>query len=91
MTAFFGDALVQMAERVADRNGFATFTEELADNLRSHPEEWDNAQLSEFLMALAAYTRDMPGFQANLGGKSDSISPSWRTIAEILLAARVYE
>jgi hypothetical protein len=91
MSGLFGDALVESAERILSREEFTAFAKALSDNLSSHPEEWQNATLAEFIRALAGFVEDMDGYYVNVGADVNCNLPSWRIFADVLLAARVYE
>ncbi|MGH2599621.1 MAG: DUF7660 family protein, partial [Dehalococcoidia bacterium] len=43
-----------------------------------------------YLSAMAAWAEDMDGYYENRGDPVPK-QPSWRTLGELLLAARVYE
>ena len=77
-------------EKIQSRTDLAAFVEELAEGLRSGKVMWENADLPSYLEAMAAWIADMDGYYANIG-KSCPEEPSWRTLAEILLAASQYE
>ena len=46
--------------------------------------------LASFLAAMSAWSEDMEGFYENSGEDLASLPP-WRVLADILMAARVYE
>ena len=91
MSGLFGDALVESAERISSRDEFTAFAKALADNLSCHPEEWQNATLTEFIRGLAGFVENMDGYYANVGADVNCNLPNWRIFADALLAARVYE
>ena len=72
------------------RQDLADFIDQFRDSLRRDPESWENNDLDSFLEALSAWTRDMDGYFTNRGEPVPDV-PSWRLIAQMLLAARVYE
>ncbi|BCW35138.1 hypothetical protein StoSoilA2_11940 [Arthrobacter sp. StoSoilA2] len=72
------------------RQDLADFIDQFRLSLRQDPGSWENGDLESFLEALSAWTRDMDGYFANLGEPVPDV-PSWRLIAQMLLAARVYE
>jgi hypothetical protein len=45
--------------------------------------EWENPDLGRFLEAMQAWTEDM--------GDRVAAQPSWRTFADMLMAAKIYE
>jgi hypothetical protein len=97
--------LDEMAESVKSKQDLAKFIELLRDDLRDHPEEWENITLDSFLGALASYLEGMDNIYANICGLPEAaieqiqrvigteppIFPSWMLVAHFLLAAKVYE
>lgn len=75
---------------IRSREEFAAFVRSLAQDFEEHPEAWQNADLSSFFEALAAWVDDMEGYYSNRGERMPE-HPDWRTFAQILAAARVYE
>jgi hypothetical protein len=82
--------LNELVQQVHSRADFIKFLGALRDHLERKPEEWENRDLASFLNALAAWVEDMDGYYQNLG-ESVPDQPSWKTMGQILLAARVYE
>lgn len=91
MTGIHGDEFIERAEQIGSRSDFCTFTRELLENFRQHPDEWENASLEDFLRALAGFAENMDGYYSNIGATIDCDVPNWRIFADMLLAARVYE
>ena len=75
---------------IRTRADFVAFVRSLSGNLRQKPEGWENADLPSFLEALAAWTEDMDGYFKNRGEPIPD-TPGWKTLGQMLLAARVYE
>jgi hypothetical protein len=75
---------VESKERLAD------FVAALAIDLRENAREWENVSLDRFFGAMEAWIRDMDGYYKNTG-QPILDTPTWRTFADILFAARVYE
>ena len=84
-----GTELHEQAESIQSQADFIRFVAALARDLEESPDAWENATLERFLAAMAAWTPSMDAYYANAG--RPVAEPSWRTFAEILLAARVYE
>jgi hypothetical protein len=78
-------------EVVASRADFAAFVDRLRADLAADPDGWENPDLDSFLEALAAYTRDVPGYIRNAGTAIDAERASWQVFALVLSGARVYE
>jgi hypothetical protein len=90
--------LHEMIDRVDSKESFLEFVAALRSDLEaSRAEEqvrpsspygpdargWENPDLAHFLEAMRAWTEDM--------GDRVPASPSWRTFAEMLVAAKIYE
>lgn len=73
----------EMAESVASKDQLAAFVHALANDLHSHPEEWENATLETYLEAL--------GVWLEVKGEGPAQTPRWKDIAHMLIAAKVYE
>lgn len=82
--------LADKAEAVSSRKELAEFINALRIDFNSNAGSWENASLGEFLEALSAWVEDMDGYYLN--NKLPVLEkPAWKTIAEMLLAAKVYE
>lgn len=68
----------------------SNFIEKLCDDLKDNPNAWSNNTLEDFLEALAAWITDMEGYYIN-SNQEVPLQPTWKTIAEMLLAAKIYE
>lgn len=77
-------------KKVNSRIEFVTFLQAFREDLKHNPEKWENGDLSSFLEAMAAWIEDMEGFYLNQNRPVPD-QPTWNVLAEILLAARVYE
>lgn len=77
-------------DAVVSRDDFVEFVKELRCNLAEHAEEWQNRTLDDFLEALSAWVQDMDGYYKNSGLPVPTV-PTWKTLAEIVLAAKYYE
>lgn len=87
-----GDALVDHAEKLSSRNEFVEFIDELMQNLKEHPDEWENQSVELFLAGLRGFAANSEGYYVNIGETTvDVDTPTWRGFADMLLAAKVYE
>jgi len=75
---------------IRTREDFAAFVDALSKDFREHPESWENNDLYRFLEALGAWVQDMDGYYRNLG-KPVPQELDWKTFADMLLAAKMYE
>ena len=76
---------------VNDRKSFAKFINLLHKNLIEKPEDWENTNLSDFLSALSTYTEDIQDYYNNMEINIDADKPNWKTFADILMGAKMYE
>lgn len=76
--------------QVRSKGELSEFVAALADDARSHPEQWENQTLEGYLSALARWIEDSDGYYRN-HGRSPPENPSWKDVAEMLMAARMYE
>ena len=72
-------------DAIETRADLARFVLMLSRDAEARPEEWENPSLPRFLEAMAAWIGDTED------AARGSTRPRWRTFAEMLLAARVYE
>ncbi|MGI9822070.1 DUF7660 family protein [Agromyces sp. Marseille-Q5079] len=75
---------------MSSRAELVEFLGGLSASIADEPERWENADLPSFLSAWATWLEDMDGYFLNRG-ENVPTSPSWQLIAQMLLAARVYE
>ena len=77
-------------EIVQSYSGLASYLIQVADHLRDHPEDWENATLEDFLRAWSAWLEDSPGYYSNNSEEMPQ-RPSWSDVAGMILAAKSYE
>ena len=82
--------LEKLINSIETNEDLANFIETLLVDLRVNAVAWENADLERFLEAMAAWVRSMENAYKNTGRKFPS-QPSWKMIADILLAAKMYE
>jgi predicted ATPase len=82
--------LSQLANAIQTKDDFAKFVAALVEDLEREPESWENRDLKSYLDAVASWVRDMDGYYHNKGLASPD-RPTWKTLGQILAAARVYE
>ncbi len=73
------------------RSDIIQFIYALQDDLKQHPENWENSDLHTYLGALARFLGDADGYYRNMKEDVDADFPSWRLLADSLLAAAVYD
>lgn len=82
--------LEQRVHDIQSRDDFVHFVRSLVADLKDRPGQWPNQDLPSFLDGLAAWVEDMDGYFKNMG-EPVPLHPSWKTLGQMLLAARVYE
>ena len=82
--------LADQQEAIETREDFARFVEALRDDVRAHPTWWENNTFESYLDALAAVADSLDQLFKNQGQTLPE-QPTWRIVADMLLAARIYE
>jgi hypothetical protein len=83
-------AEVSGLDHVATHSDVAAIVEQMLADLRTHPTEWENHTLDRFLEALTAVLHGLPSLRSNRGEQLPD-QPSWKLLAETLVAATGYE
>jgi hypothetical protein len=81
---------LETAAKTESRSDFVTFVRALRRSLEEEPTQWEHQDLSSYLEALAAWVEDMDGYFQSVE-QDPPDRPSWRLLAQMLAAARVYE
>ena len=63
---------------------------EMANESVAPGNNWENQDIKSFLEAMAGWVEDMDGYYLNKGEKPP-VTPTWKTFAEMLRAATIYE
>lgn len=82
--------LHKMVEVVENREDLIKFVNQLRMDLQNNKGEWANITLEDYLEAMETWINDMDGYYLN-NNKILPKQPSWRNIAEILIASSMYE
>lgn len=77
-------------ENIKTREDFVAFIYEFIKDYKENPETWENNNIESFLEAMAAVVEDMDGYYINQGLPVPN-TPDWKVMAEILMAATLYE
>jgi predicted transcriptional regulator len=72
--------IYEIADKISNQEEFHSFMKALIKDLENNPTEWENNNLKSFLNGIEGYCFD-----------KQYVELKWSTIAEILLAAKVYE
>ncbi len=76
---------------VTDRESFQEFLGLLILDLKNNPENWENNKLDLYIEAMQSYTEDLDGYYKNNHPELNAEIPKWKTFADILRGAIVYE
>jgi len=77
-------------ETIKTKKDFTSFVYKLSQEYQDDPKAWENKDLGSFLKALAAWVDDMEGYYLSLGQKVPE-NPDWQMIANMFMAAKIYE
>lgn len=82
--------LHQKLESIKSKGDLADFVAALRLDLQVNPDEWENPTLERFLSAMEDWIRSMDNYYKNTGQQIPQ-TPTWRTLADILYASKIYE
>jgi hypothetical protein len=83
-------ALTDKLKQVKTKNDFITFINTLAEDNDKSSIEWENANISSFLNAVAAWTEDMDGYYNNMK-KDLPKNINWEFAATLFYVGKIYE
>jgi hypothetical protein len=82
--------LHERLEMIRSKEDLAEFVTALHSDFKTNPTAWENDTLDRFLDRMQDWIRSMGAYYQNTGQECPEM-PTWRTFAEILCAARIYE
>ncbi len=77
-------------EGIKTKKDLASFVNNLSLDYYNNPKSWQNNDVGTYLEALAAWIEDMDGYYLNQGLPVPE-KPNWKMIANMLVAAKIYE
>lgn len=77
-------------DSINTKEDLAEFLFGLRKDLIENPGDWENQTLDRYLDAMESWIRVIDAYSKNTGD-TEALSPSWRTFAKILSAAKIYE
>jgi hypothetical protein len=80
----------ERVDGVRSRADLVNFVRALVADLESQPQAWENVSLDRYLEALASWLEDADGFFRNQGREIPH-NATWTSVAEMLIAASMYE
>jgi hypothetical protein len=78
-------------EKINTRKDFIKFIRDLRNDLMKNKSEWENQNLESFLEAMESYAEDIGGYYKNNKININPDMPQWRTFADIMVGASIYE
>jgi len=82
--------LAEHSDTIRSRDDFLEFLKALRKDLLDNPGAWENTSLERFLEALAGWVHDMDRYYLDQS-KPVPQQPDWKMVAEMLMAASIYE
>ncbi|UEP38551.1 hypothetical protein [Burkholderia ambifaria] len=82
--------LSELVSRIESKEELADFVGQLLKDLEENRAEWENQTLERFLLAMESWIRSMDSFYKNTN-QEVPVTPNWRTLGDILYAAKIYE
>ncbi|WP_175655212.1 DUF7660 family protein [Burkholderia ambifaria] len=82
--------LSELVSRIESKEELADFVGQLLKDLEENRAEWENPTLERFLLAMESWIRSMDSFYKNTN-QEVPVTPNWRTLGDILYAAKIYE
>ena len=82
--------IVMNTKGINTRDDFVKFLENLSSNARNNISEWESKDLPSYFESMASWVEDMDGYYLNQKLPVPE-NVNWTFIADILMAARVYE
>ena len=75
---------------IKTKDDLADFVAALGADFAADPGSWENPNLERFLGAMEDWIRSMNHYYKN-AGQVPHDQPTWKTLADILMAAKLYE
>ncbi|HEY8935945.1 MAG TPA: hypothetical protein VIM65_12020 [Cyclobacteriaceae bacterium] len=82
--------IITKIHNINSKEDFIDFVQLLILDLENKPGEWENRDLKNYLDAIASWTEDMEGYYIN-NNLPIPQNIDWKTFANILFAAKMYE
>lgn len=82
--------LHERISHVGSKSDLIEFVRALANDLATNRDSWENPDIESYLGAMASWLEDSDGYYQNQG-RLAPLEPSWRDVAELLMAAKMYE
>lgn len=84
-------AMQDRIARIENQKDLSDFIEYLAESYSKKSGSWSNRDLESYLRAMSAWVREMDGYYRNTGQDYNENKISWKNVADMLMAATMYE
>ncbi len=86
-----GDELINFAQKISSKEEFDFFLQCLVQDYIDNRDEWENTDLLSHLAGLSGYASSMEGYYKNMEENIDVNLITWQIVAQMLIAASIYE
>ena len=76
---------------VTDRASFGNFIDLLREDFMENRDTWEHKRIDTFLAAMSRFTEDIQDYYDNSKQKINADNASWKTFADLLKGATIYE
>jgi len=83
--------IYEFSKKITTKKDFEQFLSYLIEDFKNNRSTWDNDKIETFLDGALRFTESIDNYYRNMNESVDTTTPSWKLIADILLAAKVYE
>ena len=83
--------IYDFVENIKTKDDFENFMSMLIKDLKENRADWENNELEPFLDGIRRFTGVLDNYYINSGIEADTSIPTWKMLAEVFLAAKVYE
>ena len=81
---------IEEISKIQSHKDLSVFIRKLRQDYVDNPNSWENSDLPAFLEAMAAWVYDITGYYQNTDQSMPNVE-TWRTVATILYASKIYE
>ena len=80
----------EYANKITTIDEFSIFIENLIKNHKQQGDDWENDNIEKYLNGVLAFMHNIDGYYEFRGEDVDLERPTWRIVARIFLAARIF-
>jgi len=84
------EMLGEIVDNIVTKADFIAFVNLLSEDAKENLGQWDNFNISLYLLGVAGWTGDMEGYFRN-NNQPIPEQPTWNLFGHILFAAKFYE